>query len=101
MTLDELGRAAATGMPPEVEIHALDPMLYVVFLADADGRHPLQDAVGKVKQFPSRYAATACLQRTGLARATFVHRTAYDEMIGVPSATGSAEFREVIDLQRR
>ena len=99
MTLEELSRQVERGADPSVEIHALTPMLYVAYHVDGERRTPVADQRGTL-QFTSRYAAQSALAGTGLRQATFVHESAYDEMVGQPPAAESNALREDVVLRR-
>lgn len=98
MTLTELTDLCTSGIPVEVEIHALTPMMYVVYRVDGDQRSPLRDD-REALSFPSRAAAVDALRQTGLDEATFLHNSAYGEMIGLEGSGASTEFRETISLR--
>ena len=97
MTLKEISRLVAAGQAPAVEIHSVDPMLYVLFARRDDALDPIADARGKSLIFRSRFAARRALSRTGLAEAAFVHRSSYGEMIGMEDRPN--ELREIVDLR--
>jgi len=99
MTLDELSRLCEQGTDPSVEIRALTPMMYVAYHVDGERRTPLADQRGTL-HFTSRYAAQSALAGTGLQRATFIHESVYDEMVGQPAAAESNALREDIVLHR-
>lgn len=99
MTLDDLRKLCESGADPTVEIHALTPMMYVIFRVEDGQRTPLRDGRGSL-YFTSRYAAQTALEGVGLERATFIHASAYDEMVGLGPATASNEFRETVILSR-
>ena len=97
MTLNDLRKLCESGAAPTVEIHALTPMMYVVFHVEDGRRTPLRDGRGSL-HYTSRYAAQAALKDVGLQRATFIHASAYDEMVGLGPAAASNEFRETVIL---
>lgn len=96
MTLMELRALVKSGASPEVEVHAVDPMIYIIYLLVADGRQPVEDGGGRTHLFRSRYAAQQALQEAGFERATFVHRSVYGEMIGMEGSSEQSEFREIV-----
>ncbi len=98
MTLTELSDLCTAGVPVAVEIHALAPMMYVAYRVESEHRTPIRDA-GDTLRFPSRAAALDALRQTGLAEATFIHNSAYGEMVGLDASADSTEFRETIPLQ--
>jgi hypothetical protein len=97
MTLAELTALTASGQRPAMEVHGLTPTVYVVYHAESDRLTPLSDGQQPMK-FPSRAAAQRALRRAGLERATFVHRSAYGEMIGLDGSGELTELRETIHL---
>jgi hypothetical protein len=98
MTLDELSTLLTAGAHVDLEVHALDPMLYVAYRLEGGNRTPLRAADGTVLQFRSRYAAQRSLREAGAAVATFIHRSAYGEMIGLDTAGQESELRETMVL---
>ena len=113
ITLESIASEVAASRTPVIEIHSVDPAIYLVFLVDSgeatrslaagSAQSALVPVVGRKGQplrFPSRYAACLALKKTGLAAAQFVHRSAYDEMIGLASSPSHGEMREFIDLAR-
>ena len=98
MRLKDLASAITAGKTPIIELHAVDPIIYVAFARDEDILAPLKDEDQQVLKFPSRTAACAALRETGLASVQFVHRCAYDEMIGLSSVEGGAELRQLLTL---
>jgi len=100
MTLDDLQQLFATGATPALEIHGLDPMLYVVYRVDGARPEPLLDRRGDTLRFRSRYAAQRALAECGAQRAAFVHRSAYGEMVGLDDHGADTELREMLFLKR-
>jgi hypothetical protein len=96
MTLAEITTLISSGGHVEVEVHAVDPMIYVAYLVSGKRRQPV---TGRGRQFPSRYAAMRALAKTGLAEAVFVHRSPYGEMIGLDGNADESEMRERVSLQ--
>jgi hypothetical protein len=92
-----LSRLAGLSRRPgtTVEVHALTPMMYAVFLNIDEQRIPVGDRQGTLR-FPSRHAAQRALQLAGITEATFIHRSAYGEMIGVAGDAAATDFRETI-----
>jgi hypothetical protein len=100
MTLDQLKASIARGVLPALEVHALDPILYVIYIAD-DGRlQPICDQRGATLKYRSRHAAQQALADTGATTAAFVHRSAYGEMVGLAMDGADTELREVLYLTR-
>jgi hypothetical protein len=100
MTLEDLQKLFAAGGAPELEIHGLDPMLYVVYVVVAGKPVVLVDAKGATLRFRGRYAAQRALADCGAQRATFVHRSAYGEMVGLDDGGADTELRETLLLTR-
>ena len=100
MTLNELKRAVAADpqLVPLVEVHSVDLALYVAYCRHGERMTPVTSGA-RALRFKSRYAAFKALKGVGLTEVEFVHRCAYDEMIGMPSADNGAEMRETINLQ--
>ncbi|MEM7078317.1 MAG: DUF6482 family protein [Pseudomonadota bacterium] len=99
MNLNRIAKLIAAGEIPLLELHAVDPMIYVVFCKEGEQLRPLHDTAGDVLKFRSRFAALQALREAGVAGVQFVHNSPYDEMIGLPSARGpGAAMREFIEL---
>ncbi|MCR9259945.1 MAG: DUF6482 family protein [Pseudomonadaceae bacterium] len=81
-----------------LEVHAVDPMIYLVFAALGDKLLPVTGKRGKRLSFPSRFAALHALREAGIASVTFVHRSAYGEMVGLADQGETNELRQVIAL---
>ncbi len=81
-----------------LEVHAVDPMIYLVFASSGDKLLPVTGKRGKRLSFPSRFAALHALREAGVASVTFVHRSAYGEMIGLADQGETNELRQVISL---
>jgi hypothetical protein len=99
MTLAEITTLISSGGHVEVEVHAVDPMIYVAYLVSGKRRQPVTGRGRRARQFPSRYAAMRALAKTGLAEAVFVHRSPYGEMIGLDGNADESEMRERVSLQ--
>jgi hypothetical protein len=99
MTLAELTTLISSGGHVEVEVHAIDPMIYVAYLVSQGQRRPITERGNRARKFPSRYAATRALSQTGLSEAVFVHRSPYGEMIGLDGSADESEMRERVLLQ--
>jgi len=100
MTLEELRSLIAAGDQVELEVHGLDPMLYVVYRVEQGRLAVLCDARGATLKYRSRYAAQRALADCGASRATFVHRSAYGEMVGLDTVGAATELREPLLLSR-
>lgn len=100
MTLDDLSTTISNGFDPKVEVHSVDPSIYLIFCCVGEQRHPLLTAQGgDTLRFPSRHAALNKLRDAGVRHADFVHRSAYEEMIGFSHGNAKTEHRESITLQ--
>jgi hypothetical protein len=101
MTLRELARQRDTDGDPQVEVHGIGPMLYLLYVVEGNHRRPVQDERGRTLRFPSRAAAQQALEHCGILRATFVHSSPYGEMIGVTGSGSDTELRETMILTDR
>jgi len=81
-----------------LEVHAVDPMIYLVFAASGESLLPVSGRLGKRLSFPSRSAALHALREAGITSVTFVHRSAYGEMVGLADQGETNELRQVIPL---
>ncbi|MEZ5559366.1 MAG: DUF6482 family protein [Pseudomonadales bacterium] len=99
MMLRDLQALTDRGAHPTVEVHAISPMSYLLFVVDHDRRTPVVDHRGATLRFRSRYAAQQALRGAGIRVATFVHRSAYGEMVGMTAPGEQTELRETIDLR--
>ncbi|HAR31168.1 MAG TPA: hypothetical protein DCR65_06555 [Gammaproteobacteria bacterium] len=100
MTLDELTAQLARGAAPALEIHGLDPVLYTAFAVLGGVPQALCDRRGKPLNYRSRYAAQRALAATGAREATFIHRSAYGEMVGLDDVGNETELRERVILRQ-
>ena len=94
VSLDNLPERAS------LEVHAVDPMIYLVFAAEGASLVPVTGKRGKRLSFTSRFAALHALREAGVASVTFVHRSAYGEMVGLADQGETNELRQVISLQK-
>ena len=99
VTAKALARELRAGLQARFEVHSSDPMVYVAFCCSVDQRRVICAAGRFKRHFPSRYAAYKALQEIGVSEVTFVHRSAFGEMIGMEGQSGSNEYRETIDLR--
>ena len=99
MTLQELSAMITNGFEPMVEVHSIDPSIYLIFCCINDQRQPLLTSAGDTLKCRSRSAPLDQLRETGLHQADFVHRNAYDEMIGFSHDNRPTEHRETVKLQ--
>ncbi|MEC7106536.1 MAG: DUF6482 family protein [Pseudomonadota bacterium] len=98
MTLPELSTMITHGFEPKVEVHGVDPSIYLIFCFIDGRRQPLQNSDGESIKCPSRRVALDHLRRVGLRRVDFVHHSAYEEMIGFDHDGAPTEHREAITL---
>ena len=78
-----------------VELHAIDPIVYVLYLSNSLGRQPVKDKKGKTIIYRSQSAARKELLDNGVKTFDFVHKTAYDEIVGMPDWGERQEQRHV------
>lgn len=98
VTAKALARELKSGLQATFELHSSDPMVYVAFCCEQHRRRAICNSGPFKRQFPSRYAAYRALQEIGVSEVTFVHRSAYGEMIGLEGSDVSNEYRETIRL---
>jgi hypothetical protein len=98
MTPEELSNLIASGVHVTMEVHALESTVYVAYRLDGERRVPIATPSGRTVQFPSRYAAQVALRDAGVSEATFIHRSAYGEMIGMDSEGQNTELRETVSF---
>ena len=98
MDLQALSQMLSRGSQPQVEVHAVDPSIYLIFCCQDDERAPLKAANGDNLIFRSRNRAFDALRDIGVKQADFVHKSAFDEMVGVGDGIPT-EHRETIILQ--
>ena len=82
----------------QLEVHAVDPMIYLVFAVCGDMLLPVIGKGRKRLSFPSRFAALHRLREAGVTTVTFVHRSAYGEMVGLADEGETNELRQIISL---
>ena len=98
MDLDALSALVTNGFEPQTEVHAIDPSIYLIYCRIGEQLKPLLKADGNFLKYPSRSAATQQLRKAGVRRVDFVHRSAYEEMIGFEHSTQPTEHRETLNL---
>lgn len=98
MTLDELASLVASGVHVTMEVHGLEAIAYVAYRIDGENRDPICAPGGQSLQFPSRYAAQVALRDAGITEVTFVHRSAYGEMVGMDTVNHETELRETLRI---
>ena len=97
MQLTDLKQLTQAGKAPALEVHSIDPSIYLIFCCDDDNRAPIKGSNGDNLMFRSRSKAFDALRDAGVRHADFVHRSAFDEMVGVGDGTPT-EHRESIAL---
>ncbi len=98
MLFTELKDLISRNTAPDLEVHGVDPSIYLIFSCKADTRAPIKDSRGNNLTFRSRSKAFDALREIGVKRADFVHKSAFDEMVGVGDGTPT-EHRETVNLQ--
>jgi hypothetical protein len=98
MMLNELKDLVAQNTAPTLEVHGVDPSIYLIYRCAANTRAPIKDGRGNNLTFRSRSKAFDALRDIGVKRADFVHKSAFDEMVGVGDGTPT-EHRETVNLQ--
>ena len=84
MQIKQLAPQLALDATAIVELHAIDPIVYVLYLSNSLGRQPVRDKEGKTIIYRSQNAARKDLIDNGVTTFDFVHMTAYDEIVGMP-----------------
>ena len=97
MTLSDLKNHISQGNQPELEVHGVDPSIYLIFSLTNGKRQPIVDQGGSTLKFRSRRSAFDALKDIGVQRADFVHKSAFDEMVGVGNGVPT-EHREPVTL---
>jgi hypothetical protein len=98
MVLNELKDLVAQNTAPTLEVHGVDPSIYLIYRCTANTRAPIKDGRGNNLTFRSRSKAFDALRDIGVKRADFIHKSAFDEMVGVGDGTPT-EHRETVNLQ--
>ena len=98
MLFTELKDLISRNTAPDLEVHGVDPSIYLIFSCKADTRAPIKDSRGNNLTFRSRSKAFDALREIGVKRADFVHKSAFDEMVGVGEGTPT-EHRETVKRQ--
>ena len=97
MQLNEINAPVTRDTNLDMEVHGIDPSIYLIFYCRDGERTPVKDRDGKNLTFRSRSRAFNALRDAGVHRTDFVHRSAFDEMVGVGDGTPT-EHREQINL---
>ncbi len=98
MNLEKIKILVETGHPPAIEVHSIDPNIYLIFYKEEQSIRPVVDKNCKTLKCKSRTSAFLLLKETGLEETDFVHQTAYEEMIGFAQSGQKTELRETIKL---
>ena len=98
MLLTELKQLIRADEPLLTEVHSIDPNIYLIFCCAGENRAPIKAPNGDNLIFRSRRKAFDALRDVNIQRADFVHRSAFDEMVGVGDGTPT-EHRESITLK--
>ena len=98
MQLTELRQLIRADEPLLIEVHSIDPNIYLIFCCVGENRAPIKAPNGDNLIFRSRRKAFDALRDLNVQRADFVHRSAFDEMVGVGDGTPT-EHRESIALK--
>ncbi len=99
MKLNDVKNQVSLGNPPGFEVHGIDPSIYLIFVLMDGERRPIVDERGQTLKFRSRSRAFDALRDVGVQRAEFVHKSAFDEMVGVGNGMPT-EHREQVNLAR-
>ena len=87
MLLTELKQLIRADEPLQIEIHSIDPNIYLIFCCAGENRAPIKAPNGDNLIFRSRRKAFDALRDVNIQRVDFVHRSAFDEMVGVGDGT--------------
>ena len=98
MQLTELKQLIRSDESLVIEVHSIDPSIYLIFCCAGENRAPIKAPNGDNLMFRSRSKAFDALRDVDIQRADFVHRSAFDEKVGVGDGTPT-EHRESITLK--
>jgi|TARA_B110000971_G_C19998054_1_gene495328 hypothetical protein len=98
MNLEKIKSLVEKGQAPAIEVHSIDPNIYLIYYKDGEDIRPVLDKHDKTLRCKSRTSAFLLLGETGISTTDFVHQTAYDEMIGFAHSGQKTELRETIEL---
>ena len=98
MQLTDLKKLVQADEPLVIEVHSIDPSIYLIFCCAGDTCAPIKAPNGDNLIFRSRSRAFDALREVDIQRADFVHRSAFDEMVGVGDGSPT-EQRESITLK--
>lgn len=97
MQLNKLKQLMGNQKSLAIEVHSIDPSIYLIYCCQDGERAPLKAANGDNLIFRSRTKAFDALREIGIKQADFVHKSAFDEMVGVGDGTPT-EHRETVIL---
>jgi uncharacterized protein DUF6482 len=95
MLLEKLRELAGV---TKIELHGIDLSYYVIYVVDGDALTPVVDKNGASLRFHSQHAARMALKEIGVTQFDFVHRSAYDEMVGLQTEGSDTEMRLTVKL---
>ena len=98
MQLTDLKKLVKADEPLVIEVHSIDPSIYLIFCCTGNNCAPIKAPNGDNLMFRSRSKAFDALREVDIQRADFVHRSAFDEMVGVGDGSPT-EHRESITLK--
>jgi|TARA_B110000967_G_C18834553_1_gene535916 hypothetical protein len=98
VNIEKIKSLAEKNQAPAIEVHSIDPNIYLIFYKDGDGIRPVLDKSNKTLRCKSRTSAFLLLRESGIVETDFVHQTAYEEMIGFAQSGQKNELRETIKL---
>jgi len=98
MNLKELESLARAGGEAIIEIHSIEPSIYLVYQRFGERLMPVADDTGSQACFNSSYASFKALAGLGVTEVAFVHRSAYGEMIGIETPHNDTELRQIVSL---
>ena len=98
MQLTELKQLIRSDELLTIEVHSIDPSIYLIFCCTGETRAPIKAPNGDNLTFRSRSKAFDALRDLGIQHADFVHRSAFEEMVGVGDGT-LTEHREIVTLE--
>ena len=98
MTLKEIETLMRSGGSVQLEVHAVDAAIYLVFQRFGERLTPVSNGNSRLR-YTSRYAALKAMADAGVPEVDFVHKSAYGEMIGLETPHDATEMRQTVDLR--
>ena len=98
MNLENIKSLVERYQAPAIEVHSIDPNIYLIFYRVGEDIKPILDKKNKTLKCKSRSTAFLLLREAGILETDFVHQTAYEEMIGFEHSGRKTELRETIKL---